>query len=42
MNKKKGFSKNNTNFNSFLKDYEQNPNRKKEQTSKELPLHLLL
>jgi hypothetical protein len=35
MNKKKGFSKSNTNFNSFLNDYEQNPNRKKEQTSKE-------
>ena len=35
MNKKKGFNKNNTNFNSFLKDYEQNPNTKKEQASKE-------
>ena len=35
MNKKKGFKKNKTNFNSFLKDYEQNQNKKKEQTSKE-------
>lgn len=35
MNKKKGFDKNKTNFNSFLKDYEQNLNTKKEQTSKE-------
>lgn len=35
MNKKKGFNKNKTNFNSFLKDYEQNQNKKKEQTSKE-------
>ena len=35
MNKRKGFKKNKTNFNSFLKDYEQNQNKKKEQTSKE-------
>src|SRR5688572_1907002 len=36
MNKKKGFSKSNTNFNnSFLKDSEQNPYTNKEQTSKE-------
>ena len=35
MNKKEGFIKKNSNFNSFLKDYEQNPNTKKEQTSKE-------
>jgi len=36
MNKKKGFSKSNTNFNnSFLKDAEQNPYTNKEQTSKE-------
>ena len=35
MNKRKGFNKNKTNFNSFLKDYEQNPNSKKEQTTKE-------
>ena len=36
MNKKKGFSKSNTNYNnSFLKDSEQNPYTNKEQTSKE-------
>lgn len=35
MNKKKSFKKNKTNFNSFLKDYEENQNKKKEQTSKE-------
>jgi hypothetical protein len=34
MNKKKGFNKNNTNFN-FFKNYEQNPNTKKKQTSKD-------
>ena len=36
MNKKKGFSKSNTNFNNTsLKDAEQNPYTNKEQTSKE-------
>ena len=35
MNKKKGFNKNNTNFN-FFKNYEQNPNTKKKQTSKDV------
>lgn len=35
MNKKKSYKKNKTNFNSFLKDYEENQNKKKEQTSKE-------
>ena len=36
MNKKKGFKKNKTNFNSFLKDYEQNQNKKKEPSKEDV------
>lgn len=42
MNKKKGFNKNKTNFNSFLKDYEQNQNKKKDKHQKKMSLLLQL